>query len=450
LTEQVLQNLIMALRASGVRISVSENIDAMNAVRLLGYADRQVLKDSLSATLAKSRHETETFEACFDRFFSLDNFSDADMDSSLLQKIGPDKEDSLLTQMLLSGDQAGLSLSMRQAAHETEIKGIRFFTQKSLYIQRILRGMGLEGLESDIRNLRADGSAYSQEKAKALRYARDLLFENVRGFVEQQYSLFAGSANEEILEKYLRHIRLSNLEQQDFARMRAIIRKMVKRLNDLHSRRRKSSKRGSLDLKKTLRASVAYQGIPFDTRWKSKRIDRPDIVALCDVSRSVEAVARFMLLFLYSLNEELARIRSFIFCSNLVEVTEIFDEYEVEEALVRLQKGVGLEIVLGRTDYGQAFRDFKGKWLDTVTNKTTILILGDARNNYGAPEAGILKLLHERSKRLIWLNPESPPFWGTGDSVMKTYLPYCSVVQKCNTVTHLERVVDSLLRIRSN
>ncbi|MFH1242954.1 MAG: VWA domain-containing protein [Pseudomonadota bacterium] len=450
MTEQVLQNLIMALRASGVRISVSENIDAMNAVRLLGYADRQVLKDSLSATLAKSRHETETFEACFDRFFSLDNFSDADMDSSLPQEIGPDREDSLLTQMLLSGDQAGLSLSMRQAAHEIEIKGIRFFTQKSLYIQRILRGMGLEGLESDIRNLRADGRAYSQEKAKALKYARDLLFENVRGFVEQQYSLFAGSANEEILEKYLRHIRLSNLEQQDFARMRAIIRKMVKRLNDLHSRRRKSSKRGSLDLKKTLRASVAYQGIPFDTRWKSKRIDRPDVVALCDVSRSVEAVARFMLLFLYSLNEELARIRSFIFCSNLVEVTEIFDEYDVEEALVRLQKGVGLEILLGRTDYGQAFRDFKGKWLDTVTNKTTILILGDARNNYAAPEAGILKLLHERSKRLIWLNPESPPFWGTGDSVMKTYLPYCSVVQKCNTVSHLERVVDSLLRIRSN
>ncbi len=450
MTEQVLQNLIMALRASGVRISISENIDAMNAVRLLGYADRQVLKDSLSATLAKSRHEKETFEACFDRFFSLDNFSDADMDSSLRQEISPDREDSPLTQMLLSGDQAGLSLSMRQAAHETEIEGIRFFTQKSLYIQRILRGMGLEGLESDIRNLRADGLAYFQEKAKALRYARDLLFENVRGFVEQQYSLFAGSANEEILEKYLRHIRLSNLEQQDFTRMRAIIRKMVKRLNDRHSRRQKCSKRGSLDLKKTLRAGVAYQGIPFDTRWKSKRIDRPDIVALCDVSRSVEAVARFMLLFLYSLNEEVARIRSFIFCSNLVEVTEIFDEYDVEEALVRLQKGVGLEIVLGRTDYGQAFRDFKGKWLDTVTNKTTILILGDARNNYADPEAGILKLLHERGKRLIWLNPESPPFWGTGDSVMKTYLPYCSVVQRCNTVTHLERVVDSLLRIHSN
>ena len=447
--EQVLQDLIMALRASGVRISVSENIDAMNAVRLLGYAHRQQLKDSLSATLAKSLHETEIFETCFDRFFSLDNFSDSEIDSGVQEEIAPDNNDSPLTQMLLSGDQAGLSLSMRQATQEIGITGIRFFTQKSLYIQRILKGMGLEGLDRDIRNLRGDDRTYSQEKARVLKGTKDLLFENVRDFVEQQYSLFAASANEEILEKYLKRVRLSNLEQQDFARMREIMRKMVKRLNDLHSRRRKSCKRGRLDLKRTLRANLAYQGTPFDLRWKSKKIDRPDIIVLCDVSRSVDAVARFLLLFLYSLNEELARIRSFIFCSNLVEVTHVFEEYDVEEALVRLQKGAGLGVLLGRTDYGQVFRDFKETWLETVTRKTTFLILGDARNNYADPEAGILKLLYERSKRLIWLNPESPPFWGTGDSAMKTYLPYCSMVQKCSTVSQLERVVGSLLRMRA-
>jgi len=447
--EKVLQDLIMALRASGVRISVSENIDAMNAVQLLGYAHRQLLKDSLSATLAKSLHETEIFETCFDRFFSLDNFFDSEIDSGVQEEIAPDNDDSPLTQMLLSGDQAGLSVAMRQAAQEIGITGIRFFTQKSLYIQRILRGMGLEGLDRDIRNLRGDDRAYSREKVRVLKGTRDLLFENVRDFVEQQYSLFAASASEEILERYLKRVRLSNLEQQDFVRMRKIMRKMVKRLNDLHSRRRKSYKRGCLDLKRTLRANLAYQGTPFDPRWKNKKIDRPDIIVLCDVSRSVDAVARFLLLFLYSLNEELARIRSFIFCSNLVEVTHIFEEYDVEEALVRLQKGVGLGVLLGRTDYGQVFRDFKETWLETVTRKTTFLILGDARNNYADPEAGILKLLYKRSKRLIWLNPESPPFWGTGDSAMKTYLPYCSMVQKCSTVSQLERVVGSLLRMRA-
>ena len=240
--EQVLQNLILALRGSGVRISISENIDAMNAARLVGYSDRQHLKDSLSAALAKSQHETEIFETCFDRFFSLDDFSGPEKDSGTPREIGPAREDSPLTQMLLSGDQAGLSISMRQAAEEIEITGIKFFTQKSLYIQRILRGMGIEGLDRDIGNLRKGNSAYSRQKATALKQARDLLFENVKNFVEQQYSLFAGSANHEILEKYLRHITLSNLEQQDFARMLVIIRKMARHLNDLHSRRRKSSK----------------------------------------------------------------------------------------------------------------------------------------------------------------------------------------------------------------
>jgi len=446
--EQVLQNMIIALRNSGVRISMSESLDAMHAVKLMGYDNRQILKDSLSAALAKSQREKEIFENCFDRFFSIDDLSNPETDLSEQEEIHASEEDSSLTQMLLSGDGAGLSMAMREAGESVNISGIWFFTQKSLYIQRILRGMGLEGLDLDISRFQKEESASSQLKASALKEARGLLYESIRNFVEQQFSLFAGSATEEMIEKYLRDIRLSNLEQRDFQRMHVIIKKMVKRLNDRHSRKRKTSKRGCLDLKKTLRENVAYQGILFDPQWKNRKVDRPDIVALCDVSRSVEAVARFMLLFLYSLNEAVARIRSFIFCSNLVEVSHVFEEYAVEEALVRLQKGTGLGIQFGRTDYGQAFLDFKDNWLDTVTNKTTVLILGDARNNYGDPQTEILKLIHKRSKRLVWLNPEFPTFWGTGDSEMKRYLPYCYLAKECSTVNHLARLVDFLLRTR--
>ncbi|MFH1351386.1 MAG: VWA domain-containing protein [Pseudomonadota bacterium] len=444
--EQVLQNLITALRSSGVRISVSESMDAMQAAILMGYANRQVLKDSLSVTLAKSQREKEIFESCFDRFFSKDGFSISEKGSHTEPIIELSDQDSPLTQMLLSGDNAGLSMSMRAAAQEIDMSGIRFFTQKSLYIQRILQAMGSEGLDLDIRNLSKEDSPSLKEKGQALREAKDRLFENVRDFVEQQYSLFGRSATEEIIERYLRHVRLSNVEQQDFQRMHMIIKRMVKRLNDLHSRRRKSSKRGWLDFKKTFRKNIAYQGVFFEPRWKNKKINRPDIVVLCDVSRSVEAVARFMLLFLYSLNEEVARISSFIFCSNLVEVSHVFKEYKVEEALGRLQRGVGLGIQLGRTDYGQAFRDFKAGWLDRIRNKTTVLILGDARNNYNEPQTDILRLLQERSKRVIWLNPEPPSFWGTGDSEMRRYKPYCFFVKECSTIIHLERVVDFLLR----
>jgi uncharacterized protein with von Willebrand factor type A (vWA) domain len=443
--EEVLHDMIVALRSSGVRISVSESMDAMHAARLMGYANRQVLKDSLSSALAKSQREKEIFDTCFDQFFSVDQFSDIQPDSPALLKMEPDQKDAPLTQMLLAGDYAGLSLSMRDAAQNTDVKGIRFFTQKSLYIQQILKGMGGEGLDRDIRRISYEKDSSSRQKAEALKAAKDFLFENVRDFVEQQFSLFAPLATEAILEKYLRGVRLSNLEQRDFHRLKAIVQKMVKRLNNLHSRRRKTSKRGCLDFKKTLRENIACQGVLFNPRWKARRIDRPDIVAICDISRSVEMVSRFMLLFLYSLSEAVARIRSFVFCSNLVEVSHVFEEYPVDAALERLQKGIGLDIVLGRTDYGQAFRDFKGNWLDRVTKKTTVLVLGDGRNNYGNPQTDILKLIRERSKTLIWLNPEPPSFWGTGDSEMKRYQPYCYLVRECSTVNHLERLVDLLL-----
>jgi len=444
--EQVLLDLIVALRGSGMRISPSETMDALKAAALVGYEDRMILHDSLSAALAKSRHEKEIFEVCFDSYFSFDGFSNPEEEPPFPSVTTPDAEAPPLTQMLLTGDNMGLSISMREAAKKEKLSEIYFFTQKSLYVQRILKGMGLEGLNRDIESLSINGSAPTQQRAGALKKGRELLFEKVKDFVEQQFSLFAASATEEILDKYLRDMKLSNLEQRDFHRMHAIIKRMVKPINDYHSRRRKRAKRGSLDLKTTLRGNIAYQGMIFKPQWKTKKIDRPDMIALCDVSRSVETVARFMLLFLYSLNEEVAKISSFIFCSNLVEVSHLFDKYDVDEALIRLQKGVGLGLNLGRTDYGQAFRDFKEDWLDKVTNKTTVLILGDARNNYGNPETGILRLLHKRGKRVIWLNPESPPFWGTDDSEMKKYLPFCSIARECSSVNHLERVVGFLLR----
>jgi len=444
--EQVLCNLVVALRGSGVRISPSETMDALAAASLVGFQERGVLRDALSVALAKSRTEKEIFTDCFDRFFSPDGFSTPGATPPLAADAAPNETDSPLSQMLLEGDRAGLSMAMREAADQADIAGITFFTQKRLYIQRILRGMGVDGLDRDILRLSREDQETSPQTVGALKIGREFLFEQVRDFVERQYALYAASAQEAIMDRYLRHMKLSNLEQRDYERMHRIIQRMVKSFNDTHSRRKKGARRGLLDLKKTLRENLAYQGLIFEPRWKARKIDRPDMAVLCDVSRSVEAVSRFMLLFLYSLNEELAKIRSFIFCSNMAEVSYIFDAYPVDEALMRLQRGTGLGVDLGRTDYGQAFRDFKEKWLEKIGRRTTVLILGDARNNYGAPETGILGLIHKRARRVIWLNPESPPFWGTGDSEMRRYLPFCTLARECSSVHHLERVVCFLVR----
>ena len=297
--EQVLCDLIMALRGSGVRISPAETMDALKAASLLGFQEKRTLHDALSVTLAKSLNEKEIFTDCFERFFSPDGFTTPDAPLSFPVDAAIDHLDSPLSRMLLSGDQGGLSMAMREAADKAEVTSIYFFTQKSLYTQRILGHMGLEGLDRDIARLSRGESPTSQQTAGTLTAAKAFLVEQVRDFVERQYILYASSAREAIMDRYLRDMKLSNLEQRDYERMHRIIQRMVKSLNDAHSRRKRRARRGILDLKKTLRENVAFQGLIFAPRWKAKRIDRPDMVVLCDISRSVEAVSRFMLLFLY-------------------------------------------------------------------------------------------------------------------------------------------------------
>ena len=445
--ERTLIDFITALRGSGVRVSISETLDAFRTAELVGYEDRKLLQDALGAALAKSLPERETFFSCFSRFFSRDDFPKTDQEFPNSGDVEIQEEDAPLTQMLLSGDLPGLSVSMSNASRRMDITAIRFFTQKSFYVRKILNQMGLESLDRDIRSLKKRDRPGSQDKAEALETARQVLFEHVRDFVEKQYDLFARSVSDDLIENYLKEIKLSNVERKDFERMRSIIQRMVKRLQDRHSRRRKRAKRGWLDFRKTLRDNSMYQGPLFHIRWKTKRMDRPDIVAICDLSRSVEAVARFMLLFLYSLNEAMARIRTFVFCSNLAEASPIFEKYGADEALERLLSGMDLPVIFGRTDYGRALREFKKGWIDTVTKKTTVLMLGDARSNFGDPGTDVMKLIHQRSKRVLWLNPEFPSFWGTGDSEMKRYLPFCHLARECNTLTHLERVVDALLTV---
>ncbi len=446
--DRILSDFIVSLRHAGVRISVSETLDALQAVRLVGYGERDTLRESMMAALAKSAREKEIFVRCFDHFFSFDCFADAeaaaDPEASPVRP-GPD---SALHRALLSGDQAALVMAMREAARDAGLSEIQFFTQRSRFTLRILDRMGLPALDAQLQAMQASGAPGSAQQAAALEKARTFLVDNVRRYVEQQLALNTPTATENLMTSYLRHAKLSLLEQQHFQDMHLIIQRMVKRLNDLHSRRRKASRRGQLEFKKTLRRNITYQGFLFDPKWKKRKVERPDLVVLCDISRSVMRTVRFLLLFLYGLNKAIIRIRTFAFCSNLIEITSIFDEYPVEVAVEKIRLGADLPILMGRTDYDQSFRDFKANHLDSVTRRTTVMILGDARNNYAEAQTGILKALYERSKRLIWLNPETPSFWGTGDSEMKKYAPFCSVVKECNTLHHLEGVVTSLVHHR--
>ncbi len=443
--ERVLRDFIVALRNAGIRVSVSESIDAAHTLDLVGYEDRDILKISLAATLAKSLREKDIFNECFDRFFSFSDYADYAHDSDVDFEMVSEESLSPLTTLLINGDQTGIMTAMMQAAREAQLSNMQFFTQKNPSIRRVLSYMGLDELDRDIQQLEQTGTPGAVQQAEALREARGRLFEYIRSYVERYYDLFTQTSRFNMIERHLKDTKLSTIEERDFLYMLIIVKKMVKRLNDVHSRRKKSYRRRQLDFQKTLRKNTTYQSPLLDIVWKKQKIDRPSVVVICDVSRSVRMIVRFFLLFLYSLNEVIGKIRSFIFCNNLIEVSHIFDNYPIEKAVEILRTGQGLDIGLSRTNYGEAFLNFHDQYMGSVTKKTTVIILGDGRNNYFDPETALLRKIQKKSKRLIWLNPESVPFWGSGDSEMKRYGPLCDIVRECSTLRHLERIIDDIL-----
>jgi len=443
--EDALLGFISLLRKSGVRISLSETLDALEAVSFAGYDDRDTLRYALAAALAKSPDEEALFQLCFDRYFSrLTVFPPAGAVKTGTPGSGVEGL-SPLSRMLLEGDGGVLARRLQETARSLSLDGARYPVNEAVVVRRILSGLGMEGLDGDITMLSMAGSPLSGSVATGLKESREQLVAFTRDYVKTILQ-FAGKSPAEDLNRY-RSVGLTRLDEREIETLKAVVRRIVRRLNDIYWRRRRGWSRGRLDFRKTQRRSIPYGGIPFDVSWKRKKKDRADMMVLCDISQSVRTVVRFFLLFLYSLNEELVRIRTFVFCSNLVEASDIFERCSPEEAVDRIQSGQDLDIRLSRTDYGQAFRDFKACALGAVTRKTTVIILGDGRSNFYDPEPGILREIHDRAKRLIWLNPETRPFWGTGDSAMKAYLSSCSLVRECNTLGHLEGIVHTLLKI---
>ena len=349
---------------------------------------------------------------------------------------------SALGTLLMQDSKVELSMAMSAAGEAVDVREIQVFTQKGLYTRRIMDQMGLVELNREIAGAREDPAVPVRRLGQELRRRRDWLRGQVRDYVERQFLLHADASGKRLREELLRKVKLSNVEHRSFRLIQEIVYKMAKRLATMHSRRKKVFKKGQLNVPRTLRHNMAYDGAIFDLRWKSVKIDRPKVFAICDVSGSVANYARFMLMFLYSLEEVMPKVRSFAFSSDLAEVTDLFDRNAIEDAIAKTLRDYGG----GSTDYGQAFEDFKRSCLDDVDNRTTIIILGDARNNYGDPRVEILKEMYDRAKRVIWLNPEARNAWTVGDAEMRRYSAYCHQVEECNSLMHLERVVGNLLK----
>ena len=436
-----LENFIRALRAREVRISVIEAMEAHEVLANLGFADRTLLKDALSLTLAKTVIEKQRFDESFDLFFSRDQFTTTITPPRGASEPQADTGNDL-ADMLLNNDREGLAAAMEDASRKAGIKNIRFRTQVNFMARRMVDQMGLAELERLIAQVGRGDISGGDTFTAELEAQRSRLVREGRAFVERQYELYGRFTGQQLREEFLERTPLAAVDRRDYTRMNNLIRRMTRKLASKYRPRHKRTWRGHLDVRRTLRVNMAHDAIPFETVWKQKRIERPKVAVIVDVSRSVATAAQFLLMFLYNLNEVLSDLRSFAFSSYLVAVDDILDSNDLEEAIPKVLDRIGFM----STDYGRAFDDLKSKFANTIDRRTTVIILGDARSNYGDPRADIMRWINQRARQVVWLNPEPETFWGTGDSEMRRYRPYCHVARTCRTIKDLERVVDDILR----
>ena len=466
-----LVDFIQVLRSHDIRVSPAETLDAVGVTTTLGYSDRNLLRDGLAMTLAKTPAEEVIFLDCFDRFFQQDlaDFSSSDMPSDqdenkdldstddtaaqtedfsgsqlsaleLASEKNPSLESLLQTplmQNLLNNNRNELTLAINAAAQRVDLQKIQMFTQKGQFTRRILDAMG----EEQVRNAVIELEKAESPALPVLQRYRDILRQQVRDYVEREYLLHAEGKTQQFMDDILSKTRLNNIEHIYLHKVHELIRKMAKKLASRHSHKRRRLKRGQLNMAKTLRKGIPNDGVMFNTFWRQVKKEKPQILAVCDVSGSVAAYSKFLLLFLYSLQDILPKVRSFAFSSHLGEVSTYFDDYPVEKAIELVNWKYG-----GATDYGNSLMDFSKLALDDINSNTTVIILGDARNNNGDPKLDILQRIFQRARQVIWLNPESRRAWGSGDSEMLRYQSACHFSAECNNLKQLERIVDQLLK----
>jgi uncharacterized protein with von Willebrand factor type A (vWA) domain len=456
-----LHRFFRAARGAGVRVSPAESIDAMRAVAKTGISDRRILRDTFLLTLAKTQDEKRALGECFDLFFDQPEPAQAapeNEDGEESEAAGSEASGSEassgqpaegspagqpteglgpLAQMLLSQDRSEIAAALANATDAASLSDIRYFTQRGIFSNRILDAMGIQRLRDDLDELTASNPGLAERLTSLL----DALRETVRDTVNQALLLYGREESENLRNEILRNAPLARIEPRQVEQMRRLIRQIARRLRERYSKPRKRQRRGHLDVRRTIRRNAAWGGVPFLTAWKRKRRDRPRIVALCDVSGSVAKVSDFFLLLIHSLHEVVDDVRSFAFSGHLIEVSDILESKSPEEAMAEIMSKVGF----GSSDYGSSLDDFEHGFMNSITQKTTVIVLGDARSNNLDPRADILRRISERSKRLVWLNPEGRMAWGFGDSEMPRYATFCTVVRQCATAQQLERAVSDIV-----
>ncbi len=447
-------------RAGDLRVSTSEVIDAVNHLQWIDFSDETGFKAALKANFAKSRRDQGNFDRLYHLFFH-------EMQSGQALSPGGENSDS---QRLIQ------ALQTTADPHNPVDKALIEFLKgdPAAFLQEIQNLENLEeyrapALKSNLGQLSgrlaimlrinafrgAIGQGQTGSGSSGSSSGGDPAAERFLGRLDRAYRMLTedNRPNNDALIKVRSHEKhfedigersFASLSPAEILQMQEIIKKLVRKLKDRVSRRYAAGGRQYLDVKKTLRHSGRFQGIPLEIKYRRRPLKKAKIIALCDVSGSVWSAARFMLNMLYSMQDCFSAVHSFAFISGPTDITEIFEKHEADAAVEKVLSSRKIEFG-ALTDYGEVFQQFRRDHMHLVNKRTTMIIVGDGRSNYHNPREEILAEIREKSRRILWLNPEPEDFWHTGDSEINTYKAYCHEIRPCRNLNQLVDFVEALV-----
>jgi len=461
--------LTSALRGAGLPVSTAETVDAVTAMGRIELLDREQLRAALAATTCKRPVYRRTFDTLFDLYFPPrmgDGYSagmDADGgaagssdegDAPDLPPMDPDLLRQLmraqLEKLLADGDEDAI----RRFASEAVSRMGRADAapgRQSWFTYRVMRQLSPQTLTASLLTLML---GEQQRGGFAEKIARQTITDRMRLFEEAVESevrrrLAEDRGAEQIARTAIRplaeQVEFLRASRADLVELRREVHPLARRLATRLTARRRLGRSGRLDFRRTVRASLATGGVPVVTHHKPHKPHKPELVVLCDVSGSVSSFAHFTLMLTNALREQFTRVRAFAFIDSVDEVTDLVRGDDLGDMMSKIANQADLVWFDGHSDYGHSFEIFRERYSEALTPKTSLLILGDARNNHRSPAAGALREIARECRHSYWLNPEPRGYWGTGDSATAVYAPLVDEMVECRNVEQLSDFVQRVL-----
>ena len=458
--DERIAKFISALRGGGVRVSLSESADAFRAIEELGVMDREAFRLGLRTTLVKDAADLPTFDEMFPLFFGL---SEAPPLMNLAEDMTPEEAQMLADALrqfterlrdMLERMIQGKPLSQQELDQLGQMVGLNRadnLRQKEWMARRMAQALKFKDVQEALEKLQELLAQMGMNKQRLdqmrqiLQANQQSMMEQLRNYAGQKIAENMAEARPEDNVDALMNRPFNALSDKDLDILRKEVGRLAARLRSRVALRQKRAKSGQLDAKGTIRANLKHGSVPITIKHRDRTL-KPKLVVICDISTSMRPVSELMLSLIYALQDQISKTHAFAFIDRLEYVSPDFQTKEAREAvsdvLLRMPSGYY------NTDLGGSLAEFSHDYMDTVDGRTTFIVVGDGRNNYNDPRLDLFRNITQRTRTTLWINPESPALWSTGDSDMLKYAAFCDTVVQVNTLAELAAAVDKLLVTR--